>query len=170
MANFGNNEYMQLARKQFATHFDCEMEESDKRKFTPWLEERSLERELGSKLKTIRTTSNTTFRIEVNNSEQSNAMQTITNINGIQTKISVNTILQTTEGLIYVYGYNMVDFKTLREGLMNQFGLQDVIEASWIKSRGNGNAKPLLLHFRNEIPQYIDVPGEMMPSKVYEYK
>ena len=78
MAN--NNEYVERAKQQFNTHFNCKMNKSDKRKFTSWLLGKCLVRELDSKPKTIRTTNSTTFTVEVSDRKQSNKMQTITNI------------------------------------------------------------------------------------------
>ena len=165
-----NNEYVDRPKQQFTTHYDCKMDEKDKRKFTPWLLEKCLTQQLGSKPTTIRTTNNTTFTVEVASREQSMHMQRIKDINGISTEISVNKSFNTIKGLVYVYGYNLSDFEAFKRGMIKQYGLQDVIEASWIKPRGNSNAKPLLLSFPKELPNYVDIPGEMMRTKVYEYK
>ena len=85
-----NNEYVERAKQQFNTHFDFKMNESDKRNITPWLLEKCLERELGSKPRTIRTTNSTTFTVEVSDREQGNKIQKITNINGINIEIFIN--------------------------------------------------------------------------------
>ena len=166
----GNNEFVEKPKQQYNTHFHCKMDEKDKRKVTPWLLEKCLEKQLGSKPKTIRTTSNTTFTAVVHNKEQSDNMKTINNINGIKTEIKVNKTYNTIKGLIYVYGYNMSNFEAYKRGMMEKYGLQDVVEATWIRPRGNNKAKPLLLSFPNELPHYMEVPGEMMKTSVYEYK
>ena len=60
-----------------------------------------------------------------------------------------------------------------RSGFMQQHYLQEIIEPRWIKARHNNRAKPRSLSFRSfreELPLYIDIPGENMKSKVYEYK
>ena len=165
-----NCEYVQRPTQQYPTHFDCKMNEQDKRRFTPWLLEKCIEKHIGSKPKSIRTANKTTFIIEVNSKEQSNAIQTIAKLNGIETEIKVNSFAHLNKGLIYVYGYNMRNFEVFRERLIEQHGLQDVKEAPWIKTRSNNRATPLLLTFHNELPQYIDIPGEMMKTRVMEYK
>ena len=165
-----NCEYTQRPTQQYPTHFDCIMDESNKRKFTPWLLEKCIEKHIGSKPKSIRTVNKTTFIIEVCNKEQGSAVQTITNINGIDAEIKINNFAHLNKGLIYVYGYNMVDFDGFKSKLMEQHNLQDVKEASWIKTRSNNRATPLLVTFHNELPHHIEIPGEMMNTKVIEYK
>ena len=77
-----NNEYVEKTKKPYATHFDCEIKE-DKRRFTPWLLEKCMERQLGSRPKAIGTTNSTTFTIEVSNSQQNKKKtQAVTEING----------------------------------------------------------------------------------------
>ena len=60
----------------------------------------------------------------------------------------------------------MSSFQAFRSRLKEQYGLHEMVEATWIKTRNNNRAKPLLLIFCREFPQYIDVPGEMIRSKV----
>ena len=48
--------------------------------------------------------------------------------------------------------------------------MQEVVEPNWIKPRGNSKAKPLLLSFQRELPYFMDLPGEMMRTRVHEYK
>ena len=153
-----NNEYTEHSKQQFTTQYDCKMNENDKRKFTPWLLEKCLTQQLGSKPRTIRTSNNNTFTVEVANREQSLNMQAIANINGISIEVAVNKSLNTIKILVYIYGYNMSDFDAFKRGLSKQYGLQDVVEANWIKPRGSSKAKPLLLSFPKELPHYLDVP------------
>ena len=104
--------------------------------------------------------------LEINSKEESNAIQTIAKLNGIETEIKVNSFAHLNKGLIYVYGYNMRNFEVFRERLIEQHGLQDVKEAPWIKTRSNNRATPLLLTFRNELHQYIDILGEIIKTRV----
>ena len=164
-----NNEHSDTQRTRFATHFDCEMTEQDKRRFTPWLLEKCLEKVLNKKPLTIRSKTKTIFTVEVSSAEESRVMQTLSNLNGIHIKTTINTSLNIRKGLTYIYNYNLADFPEFRKELMEQYGLLDVIEPGWIRSR-NTKAKPLLLTFRDEVPQYLDIPGENMKAKVYEYK
>ena len=60
-----NNEYVEQPQRKFPTHFDCDMTEESKRKFTPWLLEKCLEKILTEKPISIRSKSKTTFTIEV---------------------------------------------------------------------------------------------------------
>ena len=69
-----NNEFTERPARPYSTHFDCKMTENDKSKVTLWLLEKYLEQHLGAKPKTIRTSSKTTFTVEVASKEQSTAM------------------------------------------------------------------------------------------------
>ena len=70
-------------------------------------------------------------------------MQEVKDINGISVEVTVNTALNVNKGLLYIYGYNMVDFEEFKAGLAEQYGLSSVVEATWIKPRRGNNAKPV---------------------------
>ena len=165
-----NCDFTKRITQQFPTHFDLKMNEQNKRIFIPWLLEKCIERHIGSKPKSIRTSNKTIFVVEVNSKEQSTVVQEITNINGISAEISVNNFAHLNRGLIYIYGYNMNNFESFKASLMEQHDVQDVTEATWIKTRSNNRLVPLLLTFHKEVPQFIDIPGEMMKTRVVEYK
>lgn len=167
-----NNEHVIRTKKnnKYATHFDCILSEDDKRKFTPWLLEKCLALQLGSKPRSIRSTNTNSFTVEINTEKESQIMSELKNINNIPIEIQVNNSISIIQGLVYVYNYNMADFDKFKEGLKKQYGLQEAIEPHWIKAREKVQAKPLLLNFREELPAFIDIPGEMMRTRVYEYK
>ena len=129
-----------------------------------------MERCIGSKPKAIRTVNSTTFRVEVGSIEQSTAQLNITEINGIDAEITVNITFHKIKGLVCIYEYNMCGFQEFQSRLKEQYGLHEIVEATWIKTKRNNNARPLLLTFCRELPQYIDVPGEIVRTKVFEYK
>ena len=64
----------------------------------------------------------------------------------------------------------MSDFEGYKKGIQDQYGITSVEEAIWIKPKQNSAAKPLILGFRSELPTYIDLPGESLRTKVYEYR
>ena len=64
----------------------------------------------------------------------------------------------------------MCSFQAFQTRLKEQYGLHEVVEATWVKTKQNGSAHSLLLTFYGELPQYINVPGEMTRTKVYEHK
>ena len=84
-------------------------------------------------------------------------------------KTTVNTSLNIRKGLTYIYNYKRADFIEFCRGLMDQYGLLGVVEPGWIRSR-NTKGKPLLLTFRDNVSQYLVMPGENMKAKVYKYK
>ena len=60
-----NNEYVEQPQRKFPTQFVCEMTKESKRKFTPWLLEKCLEKILTEKPILIRSKSNTTFTQDI---------------------------------------------------------------------------------------------------------
>ena len=63
-----------------------------------------------------------------------------------------------------------MDVEASKVGLAEQYGLSSAVEATWIIQRRGNNATSLLLTFPNELPQYLNIPSEMMMTKVLEYK
>jgi hypothetical protein len=165
----GEKDWTTNQTKKYPNMFNCSMNEDQKRKLNPFLLQKILEQHLGAKPNSIRSISKTTFLIETSCPAESNKIVTLQNINNVPVQISPNTSHGTQNGLIYVYQYNMNNFRTFKEGLMKDHGLQDVTEAFWIKSSRNMQAKALLLTFRGELPGLIEIPGESMKTRVYEY-
>ena len=83
---------------------------------------------LGSKPKTIRTLNKTTFTIEVQDNEQSAQLAKLRNSNGIDVKVAVNKAPGANRGLVYVYQYNLADMENFKQGLMNDYGLVEVVD------------------------------------------
>ena len=53
--------------------------------------------------------------------------------------------------------------------LIDQYDLVNVEEAIWIKPKSGYTAKALILSFKSDIPNFIDIPGESMIWKDLEY-
>ena len=153
----------------FATHFDCKLDPVNKRKINPFLLERCIQQVIGSKPRTIRTKDSSTFTIQIGTQKESYAMSELTAINNFPCQISVNESLEMQKGLIYIYGYDMENPESFKKALIDQYQLAAVEQPFWIKPK-NKLAKPLLLSFRAEMPPFLDIPGEKVRTKVYEYK
>ena len=97
-----NNEYGEQSQRKFPTHFDCDMVEESKRKFTPWLLEKCLEKMLSEKTISIRSKSKTTFTVDVGTYEGSKVMQAVKLIHGIPVSTVINTAISICKGLIYI--------------------------------------------------------------------
>ena len=70
-------------------------------------------------------------------------------------------------GRIYIYEYDLVGFDEFRAGLMTEYNLKDVQQATWIKPRNP--SKPVILTFKEKcLPEYIEIAGEQAKTKVYE--
>ena len=166
----GECEHSVKPAKRFPTHYNCTMAEGSKKKFTPWLLEKSISKCLGSNPRTIRTLNNTTFVVEVASREQAVALSKLTEVNGIEVKVEENSNLSVNKGIIYINEYNMRDFNMFKEGLKQDYGLLDVIEATRMNKGRNGRTVPLLIDFRGDLPAFLEVPGEQARTKVVEYK
>ena len=164
----GKCEHPVKPAKRLPTHYSCTMVEGSKRKLTPWLLEKSISKSLGSNPRTIRTLNNTTFVVEVASSEQSAALSRLTEVNGIEVKVEENSNLSVNKGIIYTNEHNMREFDMFKEGLKQDDGLADVIEATWMNRGRNGRSVPLLIDFRGDLPAFLELPGEQARTKVVD--
>ena len=153
----------------FPAVFNCKLDPANKRKITPFLLEKCIEQIIGSKPRTIRTRDESTFVVRVSNKRESYAMSKLTKIMNYDVETSVNSSSDVEKGLIYIYGYDLSNFESFKKSLVSELNLVNVEEATWIKSRNN-IALPLILSFQSEIPEFVDIPGERIRTRVYEYK
>ena len=164
-----NNEFIEKIQRPFPTHFDCKMSEAGKRQFSPWLLEKCISDFLGSKPKSIRSKNQTTLTIEIHNEAQSKRIMYLKTLNKTSVEITVNESIQIRKGLIYIYSYDLNDFENYKTSMMNDIGVAGVEEATWIKPRSQF-AKALLLSFRENMPNFISLPGEQAKTKVFPYQ
>ena len=95
-------------------------------------------------------------------------MKLIKEMANIPVKISEHHGINNSEGIIYVYGYDMSDTEGFKTGMKNDLDISDVEPATWIKSR-NKLATALKVTFNKAIPpEYIEISGEQTHCKVYE--
>ena len=78
-------------------------------------------------------------------------MPAIKKINNVDVKISENSNINTSKGLIFIYGYNMSNFEDYKTEIMKEFNLWDVQRATLIRSRSI-IASPLLITFNSKQP------------------
>ena len=124
------------------------MEESDKRKLSPWMLERCLTQHLGSKPKTIRSRSRTTFSVEVSDVKQSKKMRGLTHLNNLPVAVDENLDYRIIKGLVYIYEYDMTGFELFKKGLIERCGIQDAVQATWMTPR-NHFSKPIIVSSDN---------------------
>ena len=156
----------------FATHFDCEMSAEDRKKFSPWFLEKCFTNALGKKPVQIRSHNQQRhiLHIEIDDETSSKRLSTLTSLNNVQIKVSVNKQIQAKQALVYIREYDLHDFEEYKKGLIQHCGVVDAREATWIKPR-NMTTKPILLSFdQDDLPMFITIPGESSNSKVFEYQ
>ena len=86
-------------------------------------------------------------------------------------QITVNASLYIQKGLVFIQlVIHMINFDIFKEGIIRQHRLVQVDEAVLIKSKRTNSVKLIiLLSFCSELPEFIDILGELTSTKVYEY-
>ena len=140
----GESEKELVLKEEVVRRFECSMSEADRKKFSLWSLEKSIENYIGAKPRSIRAKSKETFTVKISTKVESERMKGMRTINGCKVTTTVSKDRQI-RAIIYEKKYNMIEFEAYKKGLMEQFGFQDVVEASWIKVK-NVNTKPLLKH------------------------
>ena len=83
-------------------------------------------------------------------------------------EIVENRFINTSKGIVYVYDYNLSNFKLFKSGLQEDKTIKDVEIAKWITPR-NPFSKDLITFSQSNSPEYLDILSERAKSKVYEY-
>ena len=153
-----------------SVYFNCCIEESQKRKVTPWLLEKSITQQLNNKPKCLRTNGKNLFLVEVSNEREGSELKQLKTINGTEVTISENRNVNTRKGLTYVYEYDLSDFESCRMGMLQNPAIKYVVIATWITPRV-ANSKTLLITFAGTLPpEYINVAGKRQLSNIFRYK
>ena len=153
------------------TIFDITFSKTDKLTFSPKSIEKCLEGTLKGKPKTIRTISDTTYCVELENIEQAQTLRKADTVGNFPVTVTESTRgLNAAKGIVFISEYNMVNFDDYRKELLERLPVTDIVLATWRKSK-NPRAKALLLTFKSDnTPLYIDIPGELTYTPVYEQK
>ena len=155
----------------FPSLFDVSMPKGTKRTTSPWFVEKIIQQHTGKLPRRCRGKPghDDTYVIEVGSEEEAKKMSTLRKIGEHEVDVQVNNSFGIRKGLIYIQGYDLLDFDSYKAGLIKQQGIATVENAYWIKSRNN-NTQALILGFQKDMPEYLDIPGEAMRTKVLEYK
>ena len=155
----------------FPTLFDVSLPKGIKRTINPWLVQKCIQQHTGKTPRRCRGKNNEddTYVIEVSTEQESNLMHTLEKIGDHNVKVKTNNTFDLQKGLIFVQGYDCLQFEQYKQGLSKQYGLANVEHAQWIKCKNN-ITNALLLSFQTELPSYLDIPGETMRTFVHEYK
>ena len=156
---------------RFPSLFDITMPKGTKRRTNPWFVEKCIRDLTGKMPRSCRGKPGTedTFTVEVSSAEEARLINTMQVIGLHKVDVQRNDTHNVQKALIYIQGYDLVDFDEYKIGLQSQYGIVSVEHAQWIKTRNN-RAQALLLGFQGEMPNYLDIPGESMKTPVHEYK
>jgi len=156
----------QCDKKKYPTTFKCVLDQNTKRKLSPWAIEKCLTQALEGNLK-IRSGKEYLI-IEVESEQQSTLIMELTHLNNIPVEISEHQGFGTSQGIVYIYNYDLSNFESYKTGIKEDFDVKEVERAHWIKQKTD-NKKAIQITFNQaNPPDYINLPGEQMHSKVYE--
>ena len=155
----------------FPTHFLITFIESGASKVScsanPFIMMKSLTEQLGGKPKEIQRQGKK-YLAYVTEREQSNAIQKITHINKFKVTVETHPSFNDTKRIIYTSRYTpTTDFSAFAGGLAEDYGVTEVRQATWIKSR-NANSIAYQITFPgHDAPEFIVIPGEQGRTKTY---
>ena len=151
--------------------YDIQFSKEHKCTFSPASLEKCLTRILHHKPASIRSTSDTTYTIEVSNSEQGNILKEHKYIGNLPANITENTKnTESSKGIVYITEYNLTDFPTYKEQLIKRLPISDAILAPWRKTQNPRSTAVLITFKSRDAPQYVDIPGELAFTPVYVQK
>ena len=155
----------------FPTLFDVKLPTGTKRKINPWLVQKCIQQHTGKTPRNCRGKAGEedTFVVEVGSADESRLMSTLIKIGQHEVVVQVNRTYDIRKGLIYVQGYDLLDFEGYEKGLKKHYNLTRVEHAHWIKTRNN-LSQAIIVSFQGELPSYLDIPGESARTPVQEYK
>lgn len=151
--------------------YDLTFSEEDKRSFSPRSIEKCLERLLHGRPKSIRTTSNTTYCVELASPLQVGIIRNAKFVGSLPVVVEENKKnFGHLKGIVYITEYNMMNFEKYKTELLKRLPITDAQPATWMKPK-NPRANALLLTFNtDDLPLYIDIPGEQALTAVFEQK
>ena len=161
-----------LNAPKFHTHFTVRLPTGTKRSINPWFLEKSIQQHTGKKPLSCRGKpgDEDAFIVEVQTMEESRRMgESIIKIGTHVAKAEVNNISNVQRGLIFIQGYDLLDFNNYRESLINHHQLASVEHAHWIKLKDK-RTQGLIVGFQRDMPNYLEIPGESKLIMVHEYK
>ena len=93
----------------------------------------------------------------------------MTGVGDLTLSPQVNNNLSVNKGIIHLYGYNMMNFESIKNGLIENYGLANVAEATRMK-KNNSRSTPLIFDYGGDIPEIIEIIEEQTRTKVGEFK
>ena len=112
----GETAFREPTGPNFPTHFNVEMSEEDRKKFTPWKLEKSLQDQIGSRQVSIRCKGR--FRnkllVEVKDRQSSEKMKSLSTIDGHRVTVTESVGINTVKALIYINEYDMSNFEAYK--------------------------------------------------------
>ena len=106
--------------------------------------------------------------VETMNEGQGRKLTEMKTIRGKSCNVQKHNTMNTCQGIIYVYEYDIQNIQSFKEGLQKEYPIVDVAPATWLKPK-NLNASAFIDTFELlHLPDTLRIPGER-PTKVYKY-
>ena len=101
---------------------------------------------------------------------QARKISSLTTILDAICSVSEHRFYNNSKPLIYISELDINNLDSFYNNLRKRHNIEEVTPAAWIKSR-NSNSRPFLLTLGSTTTtNYIDMPGEVGRTKVYEYR
>ena len=156
----------------FHTLFTVTLPKGTKRSIDPWLLEKAIQNHTGKKPRNCRGKpgDDDSFIVEVQSKEESRRMsEPIIKIGMHVAKVQLNNSFNIQKGLIFIQGYDLLDFESYKKSLIEQQKLVTLEHAHWMNLKDK-RTQALIVGFQGDLPSYLNIPGETKSTLVHEYK
>lgn len=154
--------------RPFDKYFLVSVPSSKKRSLCPFKFEKTLSKEVGGTPVSISNGGVDKFIVEIKNENESEKMKKLRRIDDLDVKVEVYTVYNDTKGVFYIHNKDIEDTVSFKEGLMEEYNLKEVTEATWIKGK-EGSKAFIITTCQAELPNYLHVTGEFSLTKVFPY-
>lgn len=145
-------------------------EKGIKRTICPFKFEKDLISLIGGKPRRINGNGKNGYLIEVDDLNQSEKIKNIEEVGGNACSIKVHEFFNGSKGIIYIHGNDITDLASFRNGLSQEYGVSDVEEAKWIKTRKEHTKAFIVTFGDGNLPDSLHIAGEHTLTKVYPYR
>ena len=157
-----------LMPAKFTRYLEIDFGETNRRHINPYQILDDIVRSTGEKPKEIVGSSRNRLTLKTNSANQAGKCLQITALAGNSCQIRPHPQFNTSRGLIRLRQYDLDNMEEFRENLLDQYDVEKVEKANFIKSRNNETA--YIITFNSEVlPYSVYVPGEMSDSVVQPF-
>ena len=161
---------MNTLRSNSAELYDNQFEdEKPKRSINPFALRDEIKNIIGRKPKQINPCRNG-YIVRVESREEGARLSGLPMVSGKKCSARRHRLFNQAKGIIYVYEYDMNDFKEFSDKLMKNYNISSVIKAPSIRTRNNQTTALMLTFAQKTLSNTIYIPGGKTDTAVYPYQ